>query len=72
MNGIKQFVGRKILVTLTDGGAIQGTLWRVHRTGIEIRDAHDPLRGDGGTDISGIVWLPAHSVFQAQVTGGDN
>lgn len=70
MNGLKQFVGLKVLVSTADGGAIQGTLWKARRGGIELRDSREPVRG---TDLAGILWLPAASVFQVQIsTGGDN
>lgn len=70
MNGIKQFVGREVLVSTSDGGAIQGTLWRARRGGLELRKAREAVRG---VELSGIIWLPAHSVLQVQVTaGGDN
>lgn len=69
VNGLKQYVGRKVLVSTADGGAIQGTLWKVRRSGIEIREAREPVRG---TDLAGILWLPAGSVFQVQISGGDN
>ena len=68
MNGVKQYVGRSVLVSTSDGGAIQGTLWRVRRGGIELRQAREAVRG---VDISGIIWLPAHSIMQVQVTGGE-
>ena len=67
MNGMKQFVGRQVLVSTSDGGAIQGTLWRVRRDGIELRKAREAVRG---VELGGIIWLPSHSVMQIQVTAG--
>ena len=68
MRGLKQFVGRPVLVSTSDGGAITGTLWRVRRDGVEIRKGREAVRG---VDLSGILWIPAHAVNQVQVTGGD-
>lgn len=69
MRGLKQFVGRKVLVSTSDGGAIAGTLWRVRRDGIELRKVRELVRD---TDISGILWLPAAAVNQVQITGGES
>lgn len=70
MHNLKQFVGRDVLVSTTDGGAIRGKLWRARRGGLEIRKASEAVRG---VDISGILWLPAHAILQVQiVTEGDN
>ncbi len=69
MRGLKQFVGRRVLVSTSDGGAIGGTLWRTRRDGIELRKASEMVRG---TEISGIVWIPTAAVNQVQVTGGES
>ena len=68
MSGLKQFVGRRVLVTTTDGGAVSGILWRARRGGIEIRKATEMKRGD---EIAGAVWFPASAVIQVQIVGGD-
>ena len=69
MNSLKQFAGRQVLVSTSDGGAVQGTLWRARRDGLELRSAREAVRG---VELGGIIWLPAHSITQVQVvTGGD-
>lgn len=68
MTGIKQFVGREVLVSTVDGGALRGKLWRARRGGVEVREAVDPFRN---TAVSGVVWIPTHSIAQVQVVGGD-
>lgn len=67
MNDAKCYVGRQVLVSTSDGGAVQGTLWRARRGGIELRDAKEAVRG---IELSGIVWIPTASVMQLQITGG--
>lgn len=69
MTGLKQFVGRLVLVSTIDGGAIRGKLWRARRGGLEIREASEAVRG---VDLSGVVWLPTHAISQVQVVGGDS
>lgn len=69
MRGLKQFVGRKVLVSTSDGGAIGGVLVRARRGGIEVRKATEMIRG---AEISGILWIPTHAINQVQVTGGDS
>lgn len=67
MKDARQFVGREVLVSTSDGGAIQGTLWRATRGGIELRKAREAVRG---VELGGIIWLPTHSVLQVQIVAG--
>lgn len=69
MRGLKQFVGRRVLISTSDGGAIAGTLWRARRDGIEVRKAREMIRG---AEISGILWIPTAAVVQVQMTGGES
>lgn len=66
MRGMRRFIGHRVLVSTTDGGAIQGTLWRATRDGIELRKAREVVRS---VSLEGIVWLPAAQVLQVQIEG---
>lgn len=69
MRGMKRFVGRTVMVSTVDNGAIRGTLWRVERGGVELRDATEAVRN---VSLAGIIWVPAQMVAQIQVAGGDS
>lgn len=64
MRGLKQFVGRKALVSTSDGGALAGVIWRARRDGIELRKAREVLRD---RNVDGVIWIPASSVVQVQI-----
>lgn len=66
MKGMRRYIGHSVLVSTSDGGAIQGTLWRAAADGIELRNAREAVRG---VQLDGAVWVPAAQVMQAQVQG---
>lgn len=67
MRGMKQWRGRRVLVTTKDGGAIEGLLVATKRDGIEVTDAVERVRE---VPISGTVWIPAAQVAQVQADRG--
>lgn len=66
VKGMRRFVGHKVLVSTSDGGAVQGVLWRAAADGIELRKAREAVRG---VALDGIVWVPAAQVMQVQIEG---
>mgnify|MGYP003563080295 FL=1 len=66
MKGMRRFVGHKVLVSTSDGGAVQGVLWRAAADGIELRKAREAVRG---VALEGVVWVPAAQVMQVQIAG---
>lgn len=67
VKGMRRFIGHKVLVSTSDGGAVQGVLWRATVDGIELRKAREAVRG---VQLDGIVWVPSAQVMQVQVEGG--
>lgn len=65
MRGMRRFIGHRVLVSTSDGGALAGVLWRVSGDGIELRKAREAVRG---VQLDGIVWVPAAQVMQVQVS----
>lgn len=66
VKGMRRFVGHKVLVSTSDGGAVQGVLWRAAVDGIELRKAREAVRG---VALEGVVWVPAAQVMQVQIEG---
>lgn len=64
MRGMKQFVGRKVLVSTLDKGAVAGILWRARRDGLELRKAEEVTRS---VALDGVIWIPAVQVAQVQI-----